>query len=233
MANLGGTRASVANMGGTKTTATLGGTSNSHSSKATAKNDEEHLVKTVFSAGLQRTKNFVDVFSAQGKDPTHWWHFKDAVDKDILREFNKEGGGDFTVGAKQGLCMKYEPVLRGLFITLSSHATLPKPPLRLNLVHPYIVFQCLVPAGSSGFRCSLTMTDESGQEKIIFFSSMLKNALLNNPLRKCLPLPLQTDVWMNLVIDMGDLMSFFFEGDEKRAPLQIYVYIYIYIHIYV
>ena len=58
------------------------------------------------------------------------------------------------------------------------------------------------------------MTDTNGSEKCIFFSSMLKSALLNNPLRKCLPLPLQTDVWMNLVIDMGDLMPFFFDGAQ-------------------
>jgi hypothetical protein len=102
-----------------------------------------------------------------------------------------------SVDKKHGVTRKYDPGIRGLYITVTSAATLPKQPLRLNLVHPYIVFQCMVPANTSGFRCSLVMTDTSGQEKTIFFSSMLKSALLNNPLRKCLPLPLQT-VYINM-----------------------------------
>ena len=171
---------------------------------------ETHLVKTVFSAGLQRTKSYVEVFSAQGKDPTSWSQFKGQADQASQKETKEDDCGL----RKFGIRRKYDAATKGLFITVTSHATLPKPPLRLNLVHSYLIFQCFVPAKSNGFRCCLTITDEKGEEKALAFSSMLKNALINNPIRKCLPLPLQTDVWMNLVIDLADLVPFFFDGAQ-------------------
>ena len=49
-----------------------------------------------------------------------------------------------SASQQNGINRKYDSVSRGVYVTLTSPATLPKPPLRLNLIHPYIVFQCLV-----------------------------------------------------------------------------------------
>ena len=171
--------------------------------------------KAVFSTSLQAAKDLIEVFSAQGKDPTTWWEFKGAADRERHAEESAAGGARVR---KLGVSRKYDAASRGLFIKVTDRAILPKPPRRLNLVHPYLVFQCFVPEHSSGFRCTLVITDDKGEEKALSFSSMLHNALVNSPIRKCLPLQLQSDVWVNLVIDMQDLVPVFFQG-AKFASL--------------
>jgi len=243
---------------------------------------EAPLVKTVFSAGLQQSKPYVDVFSSQVRSSPHaadaatryhpFLPARNAVPPRRARTRRPGGsfGGSSTRQTSPGLMARtptnasrprcaargectaqlghrdcpvapapadaahpmhticceqkgvkrqYDSISRGLFITVTSHANLPKAPLRLNLVHKYIVFQCMVPAKTSGFRCSLVMTDTNGSEKCIFFSSMLKNALLNNPLRKCLPLPLQTDVWMNLVSPLSAGVAVACAPKARLAPV--------------
>ncbi|EKX44162.1 hypothetical protein GUITHDRAFT_139999 [Guillardia theta CCMP2712] len=78
-------------------------------------------------------------------------------------------------------------------------------------------YKCLVPSGHSGFRCSLLLSTEVTALLLRF---MILSPLLNNMHRICLPLAIQTDVWVNVVIDLEGLIqqyhpSLTFRGLER------------------
>ena len=154
-------------------------------------------------------RKYVEVFSAQGKDPTENWSFRKLTAMSETHSSEEKG--------QRGMVRVYAPEIKGYYVRLTQQGSFPKAPLQLSLLQPYVVFQTFVPSDSNGFRVRLEVSTESGKEVTLFLSSGLKSALLTNPQRKCLPLPVQSDVWLSIVVDLGDLLDGLFPGEQFQS----------------
>ncbi|KAJ1474464.1 hypothetical protein T484DRAFT_3260090 [Baffinella frigidus] len=163
-----------------------------------------------------QARDYVEVFSAQGKDPAQNWAFRKLMP--LGTEIDPREAARIEAAREQkGMVRVYAPEVKGYYVRLTQQASLPKAPLKLELIQPYVVFQTFVPSAGNGFRVRLEVSTERGAEKTLFLSSGLKTSLLTNPERKCLPLPVQSDVWLNLVVDLADLVQNLFPGDKFYA----------------
>ena len=148
-------------------------------------------------------------FLHRGKDPTENWSFRKLTAMSETHSSEEKG--------QRGMVRVYAPEIKGYYVRLTQQGSFPKAPLQLSLLQPYVVFQTFVPSDSNGFRVRLEVSTESGKEVTLFLSSGLKSALLTNPQRKCLPLPVQSDVWLSIVVDLGDLLDGLFPGEQFQS----------------
>lgn len=92
---------------------------------------EKHL----FPAGMQKGREYVEVFSSSGSDPTSWWHVNQNQRSKISRH--------------------YSPELRSYYVSIGANCALPRSPQTLHLLQSQLVFQIMVPGISQGFRANI------------------------------------------------------------------------------
>jgi hypothetical protein len=91
--------------------------------------------KHLFPAGMQKGREYVEVFSSSGSDPTSWWHVNQNHKQKISRHYNHE--------------------LRSYYVSIGANCALPKAPQTLHLLQSKLIFQIMVPGVSQGFRANI------------------------------------------------------------------------------
>jgi hypothetical protein len=91
--------------------------------------------KHLFPAGMQKGREYVEVFSSSGSDPTSWWHVNQNHKQKISRHYNHE--------------------LRSYYMSIGANCALPKAPQTLHLLQSKLIFQIMVPGVSQGFRANI------------------------------------------------------------------------------
>lgn len=159
------------------------------------------LINSSFFMFFLQGGSFVEVFSAQGRDPVSKWRlsgsqsaFKKIFDKDVK---------------------SYVYVLEGESTT--TKMSLPKDERQsLFLIQKYLVLQILVPLGHS-FSFELGITDLGNNKRRIFLSSSHRDITVT-PLHARFPLSiLRLGVWLNLCLDLNSLVGESFKEQTVKS----------------
>ncbi|XP_043932290.1 protein CFAP20DC [Protopterus annectens] len=139
---------------------------------------------------------FVEIFSAQGKDPVAKWKLCGSPSA-IRKEFDKEVKG-------------FIYILEGSSQTIKMH--LPKDNKQtLGLIQRFLVLQIYVPLGQD-FATELQITDLGNIKRRLYLSTVHKE-LLMTPLHAKIPLSvIKRKIWCNLCIDLVEFTSEIFKG---------------------
>ncbi|KAM9324443.1 protein CFAP20DC [Gastrophryne carolinensis] len=143
---------------------------------------------------------FVEIFSAQGKDPVAKWKLSGSQSA-IWKDFDKE-------------VKSFVFVLEGSSQTVRMQ--LPKESKQmLGLTQRYLIFQLYIPLGQD-FSAELLVTDLANIKRRLYLSTVHKE-LSATPLHAKIPLTIiRRKVWCNLCIDLVDFTS----GIFKEAVFQ-------------
>lgn len=136
---------------------------------------------------------FVEIFSAQGKDPTHGWK----VGSGIKREYEKD--------------------VKGFLYCLEGSTTTTKLQLpKANLVQRYLVFQLFVPRGKE-FSFEIGIIDQRKNKRRLMFSSAQKDTHVTE-LHARIPLTvLRRHMWLNLCVDLVSIVGETWRGQTYRS----------------
>ena len=144
---------------------------------------------------------FVEVFSAQGRDPLSKWRLSGSVSA-IRKVYEKE-------------VKSYVYALEGQ--TTTTKISLPKDDkISLFLVQRFLVLQLFVPLGHS-FSLEFGISDIRNNKRRISLSSSLREITIN-PLHARFPLSiLRLGVWLDLCLDLSSLVGEAFKGQTFKA----------------
>ncbi|XP_063796968.1 protein CFAP20DC isoform X4 [Pseudophryne corroboree] len=139
---------------------------------------------------------FVEVFSAQGKDPVAKWKLSGSQ-SGIWKDFDKE-------------VKSFVFVLEGSSQTIKMQ--LPKDNKQmLGLIQRFLIFQLYIPLGQD-FSAELLITDLANIKRRLYLSTVHKE-LSATPLHAKIPLSIiRRKVWCNLCIDLVAFTSGIFKG---------------------
>ncbi|XP_062593708.1 protein CFAP20DC-like [Saccostrea cucullata] len=136
---------------------------------------------------------FVEIFSAQGKDPLHGW---------------KHSGG---------IRREYEKDVKGYLYCLEGSTTTTKIQLpKANLIQRYLVFQMFVPRGKE-FSFEIGVIDQRKNKRRLMFSSAQKD-IQANELHARIPLTIvRRHMWVNLCVDLVSVVGDTWRGQTYRC----------------
>ncbi|XP_068109861.1 protein CFAP20DC isoform X2 [Hyperolius riggenbachi] len=139
---------------------------------------------------------FVEIFSAQGKDPVAKWKLSGSPSA-IWKDFDKE-------------VKSFVFVLEGSSQTIKMQ--LPKDGKQmLGLIQRFLILQLYIPLGQD-FSAELLITDLANIKRRLYLSTVHKE-LSATPLHAKIPLAvIRRKVWCNLCIDLVDFTSGIFKG---------------------
>lgn len=143
--------------------------------------------------------SYVEVFSAQGRDPVSKWRL---TGTGIRKIFDKD-------------VKSYVYVLEGESAT--TKMSIPKDEKQsLFLIQKYLILQIMVPLGHS-FSFELGVVDMGNNKRRIFLSSSNRE-LTVTPLHARFPLSmLRLGVWLNLCLDLNSLVGETFKGHTFKS----------------
>ncbi|XP_073448251.1 protein CFAP20DC [Aquarana catesbeiana] len=139
---------------------------------------------------------FVEIFSAQGKDPVAKWKLS-GNQSAIWKDFDKE-------------VKSFVFVLEGSSQTIKMQ--LPKESKQmLGLIQRFLILQLYIPLGQD-FSAELLITDLANIKRRLYLSTVHKE-ISATPLHAKIPLSIiKRKVWCNLCIDLVDFTSGIFKG---------------------
>ncbi|KAK6473959.1 hypothetical protein HHUSO_G26085 [Huso huso] len=139
---------------------------------------------------------FVEIFSAQGKDPVAKWKLCGSQSS-ICKDFDKE-------------VKSFVYVLEGSSQT--NRMQLPKDSkMALGLIQRYLILQTFVPLGKD-FSTELMITDLGNIKRRLYLSTIHKE-LSATPLHAKVPLSsIKRNIWCNICIDLVSFTSEIFKG---------------------
>ncbi|KAM4722786.1 protein CFAP20DC [Rhinophrynus dorsalis] len=139
---------------------------------------------------------FVEIFSAQGKDPTSRWKLSGSQSA-IWKDFDKE-------------VKSFVFILEGSSQTIKMQ--LPKESKQmLGLIQRFLILQLFIPLGQD-FSAELLIADLANIKRRLYLSTVHKE-LTATPLHAKIPLSvIRRKVWCNLCIDLVSFTSGIFKG---------------------